>query len=106
MRRGSPILLVAGAMLALLLAGDVLFAQCAMCRTGLVNSPEGQRMAQGFNKGILFLLAAPFAVTGAMALLIFRTHLRLPFQEAAGLIWFSAVGLWRRPTRPRSSTVE
>ncbi|MBI2822449.1 MAG: hypothetical protein HYX74_09510 [Acidobacteria bacterium] len=49
-------------------------AQCAMCRTALISSPEGQQMAASFNQGILFLLGAPFAVVAAIALLIYRAR--------------------------------
>ena len=47
------------------------FAQCAMCR-GALESPEGRQMAQAFNRGILLLLAVPFAAVGTISLLIFR----------------------------------
>ena len=49
--------------------------QCAMCRTALQNSPEGQQMAQGFRYGILFLLAAPYAIIGSIAVGVIR-HFR------------------------------
>jgi hypothetical protein len=50
------------------LAGtDPLWAQCAMCRTALTGSAEGQQMAQGFNHAILFLLGAPYLVFGTLA---------------------------------------
>jgi hypothetical protein len=42
-------------------------AQCAMCRTALTESPEGQQMAAGFNSAILFLLGAPYLVFGTLA---------------------------------------
>lgn len=48
---------------------ETVLAQCAMCKTGLLNSPEGQVLARGFNAGILFLLSVPFllvTVVGAM----------------------------------------
>ncbi len=64
------------AAVACLVANDVIFAQCAMCKTGLLNSPEGQRMASGFNRGILFLLTVPFLVLGAVALLILNARRR------------------------------
>jgi len=54
----------------------VVFAQCSMCKTGLLNSPEGQKLASGFNAGILFLLSVPFLVVGTVALLIFNAHRR------------------------------
>ena len=41
-------------------------AQCAMCRTALTESPEGQQMAAGFNNAILFLLGAPYLVFGTL----------------------------------------
>lgn len=56
----------------LLIVSEVGYAQCAMCRTALASSPEGQRLASGFNDGILFLLGAPFMVVGAMVFLIFK----------------------------------
>jgi hypothetical protein len=43
------------------------WSQCAMCRTALESSPEGQAIAEGFRHGILFLLAAPYAIVGAVA---------------------------------------
>jgi hypothetical protein len=46
-------------------------AQCAMCRRAL-QSPEGRALAGAFRGGILFLLAAPFAVFGAVAILAVR----------------------------------
>ncbi len=76
MRWVKPILFAMMAMVVFLVVCDVALAQCAMCRTGLLNSPEGQRLANGFNSGILFLLSAPFVVVGTVALLIFRPHLR------------------------------
>jgi hypothetical protein len=42
-----------------------------MCRTAL-QSPEGQRMVGALRQGILLLLAAPFLVFGAVALLAIR----------------------------------
>jgi len=40
-------------------------AQCALCRTAL--DQEGGRVAAGFNRGILFLLAMPYLVFGSIA---------------------------------------
>ena len=50
------------------------FAQCAVCKAGLLNSPEGQRLASGLNRGILFLLTAPLLVVGTVALLILNAR--------------------------------
>ena len=51
-------------------------AQCALCRTALESSPEGQAMAAGFNQAILFLLAAPFLVVGSGILVFWRAARR------------------------------
>jgi hypothetical protein len=48
-------------------------AQCAMCRT-LLSTPEGQQLVAGLRSGILLLLAAPFVVFAAVALLAIRSQ--------------------------------
>ena len=49
-------------------------AQCSMCRTALENSPEGQRMAASFNRGILLLLAVPYAIFSTVGIVVYRAH--------------------------------
>ena len=70
--------------LALILAGVVclvavptLEAQCAMCRTALEGSEQGRVMAVQFNRGILFLLGAPFTVAGGIAFAMVRSRRKL-----------------------------
>ena len=58
--------------LAVLVSADTVLAQCALCRTALESSPEGQAMAAGFNAGILFLLAAPFVIVATGVLMTLR----------------------------------
>ncbi|MFQ5740842.1 MAG: hypothetical protein ACE5JX_17705 [Acidobacteriota bacterium] len=74
MRRAKRMLLALAAMVAFLVPSPLALAQCAMCRTALANSPEGERLASGFNNGILFLLGAPFLVVGVVAFLILKAH--------------------------------
>jgi len=50
------------------------WSQCAMCRAALESSPEGQKMAEGFRQGILFLLAAPYAIMGGISYAIVKAH--------------------------------
>ena len=50
-------------------------AQCAMCRTMLA-TPEGQKMVAALRSGILLLLAAPFTIFGAIAMLAVRAQRR------------------------------
>jgi hypothetical protein len=72
-----------GFLLALSLSTMVppLEAQCAMCRTALISSDEGAAMAEKFNKGILFLLGAPFSVAVGIALAMRRSRRRLRLAE-------------------------
>jgi len=51
-------------------------AQCAMCRTALESSEEGRLMAEKFNKGILFLLGAPFGVATGIGVAMRRSRRR------------------------------
>jgi hypothetical protein len=60
-----------------LAAAPELEAQCAMCRTALESSEQGQAMAEHFNRGILFLLGAPFAVAVGIGVAMIRSHRRL-----------------------------
>ncbi len=66
----SPLAIVA---VMLTLEGTGL-SQCAMCRTALENSVEGQQIAEGFRQGIVFLLAAPYAIMGGVSYAIFKAH--------------------------------
>lgn len=50
------------------------WSQCAMCRSALENSAEGQAAAAGFRKGIVFLLAVPYAILGGIGFGVFRAY--------------------------------
>ena len=52
-----------------------LSAQCAMCRQALA-SPEGRQLAAALRSGIVLLLAAPFSVFAAVAVLAIRGQRR------------------------------
>ena len=52
-------------------------AQCAMCRTALESSEQGRAMAVQFNRGILFLLGAPFGVAALIGIAMVRSRRRL-----------------------------
>jgi hypothetical protein len=60
----------------LLLAGDAVYAQCAMCRGALECSLEGRQLARGFNRAILSLWSAPFVLVGTFGLLTYRIRSR------------------------------
>ena len=68
MSQSKRIIVTLGLVAAIALIGvSPLAAQCAMCRTALTQSPEGQQLAAGFNSAILFLLGAPYLVFGTLA---------------------------------------
>jgi hypothetical protein len=71
-----------GRRLALLLAAGLLaaaapsaLAQCAMCKAALTGSAEGQAMAGEFNRAILLMLFAPYAVVVAFLFAAFRARI-------------------------------
>jgi len=51
-------------------------AQCAMCKTFLTSSPEGQRIARDFNLGILVMLFSPYVVFGFFTAFALRSQIR------------------------------
>ena len=53
---------------------DLALAQCSMCRTALESSEEGKALAQGLNKGILFLLFTPFMLFGTVSVFVYRSY--------------------------------
>jgi hypothetical protein len=64
--------------LAVLLAGPVApsaSAQCVMCKAALTDSPEGQAINQTFNRAILLMLVAPYALVGTLMVTVFRKPL-------------------------------
>ncbi|WP_224488594.1 hypothetical protein [Robertkochia flava] len=54
----------------LFLPADVL-AQCAMCRA-VLESGEEQEVAKGLNNGIIYLMAVPYVLIGALGYIIYR----------------------------------
>ena len=59
------------------------FAQCAMCKTVLTGSHEGQLVARQLNEAILLLFFAPYVVFGSFAALVFRSRIRQGLSRAA-----------------------
>ena len=50
-------------------------AQCVMCKTALTDSPEGRAINQTFNRAILLMLVAPYAIVGTLMATVFRRPL-------------------------------
>ena len=58
--------------LALFFLGSIdVEAQCSMCRA-VLESEEGQQTAKGINNGILYLMAIPYVLVGAVGVAVFR----------------------------------
>jgi hypothetical protein len=90
-------LLSAGILLGcVLLSAPDLSAQCAMCRTALTQSEEGQRWARGINAGILLLLAAPFLIAGSAAFVMYRPQLRIAASRMRAR-WPRRARVWSLP---------
>lgn len=67
---------VAAAAAAMLAAVGPALAQCAMCRGAVTSSPEGQAIGGSLNTAILLMVAAPYAVFGSVATILFRHRLQ------------------------------
>jgi hypothetical protein len=75
--------------LALLLgaaAAQPAFAQCAMCRSVIAQSPEGQRVAGELNKAILLMFFAPYLIFGSFAAWILRSRIGGVLKRLAALL--------------------
>lgn len=46
-------------------------AQCSMCRA-VLESGEQQKVAEGINNGIVYLMALPYILVAAVGYLVFR----------------------------------
>ena len=46
-------------------------AQCAMCRAVLESNADGG-MAEGINNGIVYLMAIPYILVGALLFMVYR----------------------------------
>ena len=51
-------------------------AQCSMCRSALEGSAEAQVLVRQINRGIVFLLAAPFSVAAAIGVAMVKSRRR------------------------------
>jgi hypothetical protein len=68
--------LVFGLLVAALVAAAALApAQCVMCKAALTDSPEGRAINQTFNRAILLMLVAPYALVGTLMATVFRRPL-------------------------------
>jgi hypothetical protein len=69
------------------LAATPAAAQCAMCRSVIAQSPEGQRVAGELNKAILLMFFAPYLIFGSFTAWIFRSRIGVALKRVAGLLF-------------------
>jgi hypothetical protein len=92
---------VAHGVVLLLSTSGMAWAQCAMCKTLLTNSPEGRAMSGRFNAAIVLMLVAPYVIASGVLLAVFRARLRGRL-ETAGTALRQCL---RVPARPPESPV-
>ncbi|NNF18165.1 MAG: hypothetical protein HKN61_00175 [Flavobacteriaceae bacterium] len=63
--------MVGGILLLFLLVPDQVSAQCAMCRA-VLESGDNTEVAEGINNGIVYLMAIPYILVGALFYFIYR----------------------------------
>jgi hypothetical protein len=68
---------------AISIAGCNNLLACPNCWRSLASSPEGMRMADGFQHGIFFLLLMPFVLAGTIGYRIYKMQLRRRSLEKA-----------------------
>ena len=57
----------------LILVPELANAQCSMCRA-VLESDTDQSAAKGINNGILYLMAFPYLLVGALGFFIYRSR--------------------------------
>ncbi len=82
MKRHNLNIILLLAFLFVLTSGTEILAQCAMCKAAAESSlnQNPKSIAHGLNKGILFLMAIPYAAVG----FIFRKELKLIIDKLRG----------------------
>lgn len=71
-KTGGALTVAVAVVVTILAMEGVGWSQCAMCRTALKNSAEGQAVAEGFRHGIVLLLAVPYAIAGSVGFGLFK----------------------------------
>jgi hypothetical protein len=74
-------------------------AQCSMCKTALTNSAEGRSLGEEFNRAILVMLFAPYAVFGTVGAVLMRRRIGAALSRSARRV--RRVVRAARPPRPR-----
>lgn len=66
----------------LLLMDIALYAQCAMCKSSVTSNLEGGgNTGRGINTGILYLMAIPYLLIGALIAYVFRKQIMTKYKQ-------------------------
>lgn len=75
--KNQRLILVSFIVLAILLNSSDLFAQCSMCTLNAENAVQnGNSEGNGLNRGILYLLAAPYLAIAGVGFLWYKKYRR------------------------------
>jgi hypothetical protein len=85
------LILVLAVVLPVLFTASPVLAQCAMCQTALMNSPEGRGMGEEFNRAILVMFFAPYAVVTVVGTVLLRHRIRAAVRRGRGR-WRRSMG--------------
>ena len=66
----------------LILVPELANAQCSMCRA-VLESDTDQSAAKGINNGILYLMAFPYLLVGALGFFIYRSRKKVKKSQEA-----------------------
>ena len=66
----------------LILVPELATAQCSMCRA-VLESDTDQSAAKGINNGILYLMAFPYLLVGALGFFIYRSRKKVKKSQEA-----------------------
>lgn len=81
--RARTLLISAAALVLFLGAAGFADAQCAMCKTVLLSSPEGRHLSQSLDRAILLMFCAPYLIFGTFLAVFFRSRWQPALSRAA-----------------------
>jgi hypothetical protein len=81
--RARTLLISAAALVLLVGAAGFADAQCAMCKTVLLGSPEGRHLSQSLDRAILLMFCAPYLIFGTFVAVYFRNRWQPAVARAA-----------------------
>jgi heme/copper-type cytochrome/quinol oxidase subunit 2 len=87
-------LVAAGALAALQSSSLLASAQCAMCKTGIMNSPDAARLAEKFNFAIFVLLIPPVLIFSGFFVVAYKYRKAQGDEQPTGKMEKSFLRVW------------